>query len=157
MEQGIRWLCDRFCRQFFTPNQSRSDWRAAASPREGPHFAPAFASARAGASQAAPRIGMYAQTSPQPSGRVCDVEEQPSAEGRLRAADPDGPTLTANISTKTAAAARRSLQPSPYKTKNRPSRKAAEQMIDKSVIGQCRLQRSSKYEPDLLKKMSHFA
>ena len=30
------------------------------------------------------------EKSPQPSGRVCDVEEQPSARGRLRAADPCG-------------------------------------------------------------------
>ena len=33
------------------------------------------------------------EAAPQPSGRACDVEEQPSARGRLRAAGPDGPIL----------------------------------------------------------------
>jgi len=45
-----------------------------------------------------------------------DARMQPSAGGRLRAAGPAGPILPATISTKTAAAPRRSLQRL-YKTK----------------------------------------
>ena len=41
------------------------------------------------------------EASPQPSGWACDVKEQPSARGRLRAAGPDGPNLSANTSTMT--------------------------------------------------------
>jgi len=36
-------------------------------------------------------IDRFAIGSPQPSERACDVEEQPSARGRLRAAGPHGP------------------------------------------------------------------
>ena len=46
------------------------------------------------------------EASPQPSGRACDVEEQPSARGRLRAAGPAGPVCWQAFSPQPAAAGR---------------------------------------------------
>ena len=72
---GCRPLRDRFCRQTFPPKPAAAA-RSVLTDR--------------------PKLG----TSPQPSGRACDVEEQPSARGGCGLPAAARPILPADLSTK---------------------------------------------------------